>query len=400
MLTGPVGAAIVLSALALALAPAGTGAASARGPGPVASGIELREFFVGGRYSADGKMMSGQAHVLFMGPRRPRHAVPLVLIPGMGQTIANFLSTPDGRPGWAQQFVAMGFGVYLMDQPGRGASAYHLTAYGPSSGQPARFLEQRFTAVRNFVPEAGRPWGWPQASRHSQWPGRGVAGDPVFDQFYASQVESAGGDISSQLVTDAASALLDRIGSAVVITHSQAGAFGWRIGEARPDRVRAIVAIEPSGPPFYSAPPPWGDGDPARMARPYGLTREPLAYLPAVSDPAELKPVQESAARGRDLVRCWRQPEPARKLANLSRVPVLILVSEASYHAGYDHCTAAYLKQAGVRTDFIRLPQIGQFGNGHMMMLEKNSANISAFIGQWLDRQERAPVEKRARRRR
>ena len=44
-----------------------------------------------------------------------------------------------------------------------------------------------------------------------------------------------------------------------------------------------------------------------------------------------------------DLVRCWLQKEPARQLPNLKRIPVVIIMSEASYHAAYDHCTAAYL---------------------------------------------------------
>jgi hypothetical protein len=36
--------------------------------------------------------------------------------------------------------------------------------------------------------------------------------------------------------------------------------------------------------------------------------------------------------------------------------PILIVQSEASYHAPYDYCTAAYLTQAGVKNAYIRLP--------------------------------------------
>ena len=35
-----------------------------------------------------------------------------------------------------------------------------------------------------------------------------------------------------------------------MLTHSQSGSFGWLIADARPQRVKAIVAIEPAGPPF------------------------------------------------------------------------------------------------------------------------------------------------------
>ena len=93
-----------------------------------------------------------------------------------------------------------------------------------------------------------------------------------------------------------------------------------------------------------------------------------------------------------DLVRCWLQKEPARKLPNLEGIPVLIIMSEASYHAPYDHCTAAYLTQAGVQNTLHPPADVGVHGNGHMMMIEKNNAAIAAVIAQWLDRQRlRAP---------
>jgi len=354
--------------------------ARARETTPAAVGT----FFVGGRYVRDGQGMSGQAHVLFMRPAKPRHATPLVFIPGAGQTVTNFLSTPDGRPGWASVFADAGWTVYLMDQPGRGASGYDHETYGPAKRQTPEFLQQRFTATQNFAAAPGQPRGWPQARLHSGWPGTGQPGDTIFDQFYASQVESAGGDVSARLVADAGAALLDRIGPAIVVTHSQSGAFGWAIGEARPALVKAIVAVEPSGPPFFGAPPPWGDSDPDKLTRPYGLTTTPLAYAPALSSQADLSRIQEAAPEKPDRVRCWLQAEPARKLVNLSRFPVFVLVSEASYHAGYDHCTVRYLRQAGVQTDFTRLEDVGLHGDGHMVMLEKHSTEIARLIQDWL----------------
>lgn len=347
-------------------------------------GPAVGTFFVGGHYVRDGQGMSGQAHVLFMRPAKRRHALPLVFIPGAGQTVTNFLSTPDGRPGWASVFADAGWMVYLMDQPGRGASSYDHETYGPANKQTPLFLQQRFTATQDFEPAPNAPKGWPQARLHSGWPGTGKPGDPTFDQFYASQVESAAGGVSARLVADAGAALLDRIGPAIVVTHSQSGAFGWAIGEARPNLVKGIVAVEPSGPPFFGAPPPWGDADPDKLARPYGLTTTPLAYDPPLADPAELARRQEAAPEAPDLVRCWLQVGPARKLVNLSRFPVLVLVSEASYHAGYDHCTARYLSQAGVKTDFIRLQDVGLRGDGHMVMLEKHSTQVAGVIQGWL----------------
>jgi hypothetical protein len=72
------------------------------------------------------------------------------------------------------------------------------------------------------------------------------------------------------------------------------------------------------------------------------------------------------------------------QLPTLQTVKILMITTEASYHAPYDHCTSRYLTQAGVKHDWIRLPQVGIHGNGHDMMLEKNSAAISAVMANWL----------------
>ena len=85
-----------------------------------------------------------------------------------------------------------------------------------------------------------------------------------------------------------------------------------------------------------------------------------------------------------DLVKCYLQKEPARKLINLQNLPILILSAEASYHAPYDHGTSNFLKQAGVEHDFIRLEDNKIHGNGHMMMLENNNHQIADFLLKWM----------------
>jgi hypothetical protein len=67
-------------------------------------------------------------------------------------------------------------------------------------------------------------------------------------------------------------------------------------------------------------------------------------------------------------------------------MPVLVLSAEASYHAPYDHCTVKYLEQAGVRPTWIKLADLNIRGNSHVMMMEKNSAEIAAVIAGWLDK--------------
>ena len=124
---------------------------------------------------------------------------------------------------------------------------------------------------------------------------------------------------------------------------------------------------------------------PAKSARePGGWQTSRWTYDPPAREAAELRPEREEAADGRDLVACWRQPAPARRLPRLQGIAILLLTAEASYHAAYDHCTSKYLTQAGVAHTFARLEAAGIRGNGHMMMLEKNNLAVAAYIQQWL----------------
>jgi len=70
----------------------------------------------------------------------------------------------------------------------------------------------------------------------------------------------------------------------------------------------------------------------------------------------------------------------------LSKTNILILTGQSSYHAPYDHGTSNFLNQAGVKHEFIRLEDHDIMGNGHMMMHEKNSKEISTFISNWIEK--------------
>jgi len=105
-----------------------------------------------------------------------------------------------------------------------------------------------------------------------------------------------------------------------------------------------------------------------------------------VSDPSELTFLKQEKPDAPDLVSCILQKEPARQLVNLKSIPIMILTSEAGFHATSDHCNSLFLKQAGVDNDFIRLPDIGIHGNSHYLMLEKNSMEIAGVVADWLAR--------------
>jgi pimeloyl-ACP methyl ester carboxylesterase len=341
--------------------------------------------FAGGKYSTvNGRqVMSGQLYAEFQIPARQSHPWPIVMIHGGAQSGTNFSGTPDGREGWAQFFLRQGYAIYVVDQPGRGRAAYQADVYGPAAPLNLDTTQRQFAAPERYN-------RWPQAKLHTQWPGKGVPGDPDFDQFYASQMPSIQDfTLQQELNRDAIVALLEKIGPSILLTHSQSGAFGWPVADARPDLVKAILAVEPNGPPFFNidnvAAPEWfRDVTPAQ--RPWGVTAVPLAYSPKAANASDLAIVQQDKPDGPDLVRCWLQRAPARSLPKLQGLAVLILTAEASYHAPYDHCTVKYLDQAGVHATWIKLADAGIRGNGHMMMLEKNNLEIADVMSKWLEK--------------
>ncbi|MGJ7506228.1 alpha/beta hydrolase [Variovorax sp. GT1P44] len=328
-------------------------------------------FFVGGTYVGEtGKeVMRGAMYVEHLRPPRTTRSYPLVLISGTAQTAVNWMTTPDGRTGWAQYFVEQGYEVYLVDQPARGRSAWHPGIDGELRNFPVATVEALFTASSG---------DWPQARLHTQWPGTGRRGDPVFDQFYASQVEYVGSNVATQTAMQAAGvALLERIGPAVLITHSQAGPFGWLIADARPQLVKGIVAVEPQGPPIQSG---------NRRTAAWGVADIAMTYAPPITKASDLQLEQQAAADAPGLQTCWMQQEPARQLPRLRGIPIAVVATEASYHAPFDHCTVRWLVQAGAEIDSIRLADLGIHGNGHMVMLEKNNLDVAAVLSNWVSR--------------
>jgi pimeloyl-ACP methyl ester carboxylesterase len=353
-------------------------------------------FYVGGKYvESNGDLpMVGQAFVEYQVPQRQLHPYPIVMIHGGSQTGTGWMSTPDGREGWAIYFLRHGYAVYIVDQVARGRSAYIGDVYGTSRTQTREYVMQRFSTSERYKL-------WPQAKFHTQWPGTGEPGDPAFDNYFASNVPSMENrEMQSRMNVDALAALLDRVGPSIVLVHSQSGQYGWPLAQARPALVKAIVAAEPSGPPVHDLVVPGAARfgmdfanatevgsesfrDDPRLKR-YGLSDIPMVYDPAVTAQSSLEFVRQDQAEAPDLAKCWRQKEPARKLIAVGDRPILYLATEASFYAPYNHCTVGYLKQAGVDVSFVKLADIGLRGNGHMMMMERNSDAIAQVIIEWL----------------
>ncbi|TLD31595.1 hypothetical protein PspLS_02542 [Pyricularia sp. CBS 133598] len=346
-------------------------------------------FMVGGQYVDDGTgtgehVFRDQMYVEKLLPvQGVKQKHPLVLIHGQAQTGTNFLNKPDGGRGWASLFVREGYEVYVVDQTLRGRSAWQPGHNADKqSTYSAELISKRFTAVQKYNL-------WPQAVNHTQWPGSGEMGDPVFDAFYSSNVQFvSNATYQQETVRDAGAKLLDIIGRpAILVGHSQGGILPLVIADAKPDLTAGLIMLEPTGPPFREA------VFSEKPARAYGLTDIPLAFDPAVSDPAkdlvqQVFPARADGGVNGSSVDCVMQKEsdPApRKLTNLASKDILLVTGEASYHAPYDYCTAKFLVQAGCeKTKHVELGDAGIHGNGHMFFMERNSDDIQKLVSKWI----------------
>ncbi|KAL8676450.1 MAG: hypothetical protein Q9186_007026 [Xanthomendoza sp. 1 TL-2023] len=333
-------------------------------------------FWTGGEYIFDqtlnGTIFANQMYVEQLTPAKGiKKPHPLVFLPGGGSTGALWLNTPDNRQGWASYFLDQGYQVHLIDYQATGRSQ-RLPDQKANIVSTALSVAQFFTAPEKY------PYLYPQAKLHSQWPGTGQQGDPTFDQFFASQEPvPANNTLEEVYMRKSMCQLLEKIGKSYLIGHSYGGSFLLTTADQCPELVQGLFGVEPAANPF----------DVGR--RPYGVTATPLVYDPAVKAPSDLiqQRVGESTPGNTS---CILQAAPAKKLVNISKVPMKFFTAEASIHITYDHCLAAYLWQAGVQLEWTLLADLNIKGNGHFAFLERNNIEIAKRVVEpWLKAQDR-----------
>jgi pimeloyl-ACP methyl ester carboxylesterase len=194
-------------------------------------------------------------------------AVPIVMVHGSNHTGMIYGTTPDGREGWGTYFVRRGFPVYVVDHAGRGRSGFNPTIVNQVRDAPAFRASSRSSTKRSsrssskdsnrdssadvlptlFVGTHERAW---QNFRFG--PSYGVPFPNVqfpvetVDQYFAQLVPNTETTLANGAVNtvDALAALLDKIGSAVVIVHSQSGVYGLDLVRERGQLVRGLISIE------------------------------------------------------------------------------------------------------------------------------------------------------------
>jgi pimeloyl-ACP methyl ester carboxylesterase len=365
--------------------------------------------------TARGAFVGGQQmYVEYMIPAQVRHPFPVVLVHGGGGQGTDWMGTPDARPGWFQYLVQEGFKVYVVDRPGHGRSPIHPELHG---GFPAQANTLEGIAGR-FTPPSANPAATPNQyqKNHTQWPGPGSVGSADLGRLtagmggsYVIAAAPAGGpgrqgapgggpggagrggpgappagppvpantqpagqpNLQHMAWRQAGADLLDKIGPAIIMTHSAGGPFGLLVAEARPNLVKATIIIEGAG------------GGAFAGGNRYGASTIPVTWDPPVDDIGEIKTKwvanPEPGVNGYFL-----QEEPARKLPNLKNTKVLVATADASFASPGAPGIVAFLKQAGVQAEELRWGALGIHGNGHAMMMEKNSREVLQPLIDWM----------------
>ncbi|TDZ14663.1 putative secreted lipase [Colletotrichum orbiculare MAFF 240422] len=337
-------------------------------------------FYVGGRAleTASGELTADKLYVEKISPILPLRSKPVVFFHGGGCSGTSWLNTPDNRKGFANYFVQQGYVVYILDAAGNGRSANaDLEGFPLTAGSSATLVEMGFSA-----PEAYN--GYPQSRLHTQFPGTGRAGDPVFENFKNSMVPYTTNNITFEnAMRSGGCKLLSLIGKSYVVGHSAGGSAGILLSNDCPELVAANINLESSTIPFF-----WYTyGTAGIFNNAWGLANTPLNYTPPISDASELKRVEvgNSTVAKRS---CFRQAEPVHTLPNIASVPYLMITGEASVHVTYDHCIVDYMKQIGAQPEWIKLADRGIHGNGQFMHLEKNNGEIAKLVLDWIRRKE------------
>lgn len=298
--------------------------------------VEQGDFYVAGRVITiaatsssgendpnPGAVVIDQMYVQYQIPGERRSPWPLIMVHGSWHTGKTYGSTPDGREGWATYFLRRGFAVYVVDDVNRGRSGYDMSRHNEVRLGMAEAVQlPRLMRRPNGVCWTGFRIGPRLGELHPgcQFPLESA------EQYFAQLTYNYRGTEEDDKIVAALIALVDKIGPAILLTHSQSGIFGWRVAAARPNSVKGVLAIEPARLPEFT-------------------DYQALAKIPLLLTRGDFEPADADAV-------------PQQFADNVN--------------------------SAGGNATFVRLPKVGIHGNSHMMMLEKNNLAIADLLIQWI----------------
>ena len=253
-----------------------------------------------------------------------RGAWPMLMIHGGGLSGVTWETKPDGQPGWQMFFLRQGHDVYVGDAVERGRASW--------ARYPEIFTSEPIFRTKKEAWELFRlgPRYDVAPPLREAWPGTQFPLNS-FDQFMKQGVPRW---VTNDAPTLAAyEALVQKVCPCVIMVHSQGSTFAYSVANKFPDKIKAIVGIEPSG-----------------------------ALDPAKVDISNLKQVPMLFVWGdkiRETARWGQIQAPLKKMI------------------------AAQRAQGGLAEEY-DLPLMGITGNSHMMMMDRNSDQIADLVQKWL----------------
>jgi hypothetical protein len=294
--------------------------------------------------ASGGQTLHGDhARVFYQVPVNARK-LPLVMWHGFGQFSKTWETTADGREGYQNLFLRRQFATYLIDQPRRGAAGRGAVG-GTVSATPD---EQRwFNTFRVGV--------WPDYFPGVQF----SRTQEALDQYFRAMTPDTG-PIDVKVTSAAVSALFDKIGPGILVTHSHSGGMGWLAAMKNP-RIRAIVSYEP------------GSG----FVFPEGETPPAMASSAGSLDPVSI---------------------PKTEFVKLTKIPIIIyygdfIPKEPMANPGQDgwrvrlamaKLWAETINRHGGDAKVVHLPEIGVRGNTHFPFSDLNNVQIADLMSKFL----------------
>lgn len=184
-------------------------------------------------YDPKGHFSVEHAYVQYFVPANRNNAPPVVLVHGGGMHGSTWETTPDGRPGWVNHLVRLGYETHVIDNVERGRSGF---ATGIWEGDPICRSQQEAWTLFRIGPADGFSTRTP--FENGQFPAE------AFDTF--SRMLVPRWLTTTPLHVAALTAVLNRLGPAIVICHSQGGEIALDAMAEVPDLFAGLIGIEPS----------------------------------------------------------------------------------------------------------------------------------------------------------
>jgi hypothetical protein len=322
----------------------------------------------------------GQMYVQFQIPlQKSAPGWPVIMVHGSTHTGAALESTPDGREGWFPYFVRKGVSTYVVDQSGRGRSGFDQSVLHEAE---AKMLAGDVKAAAELIPNFGRitdngAWtAWfghllPAGSNitngtlvphgDSRDPEKPTDGRPhvapkfplaSVAEYYKQLVPNAEVTLPGSMCPTCTpqnlspantwtpqnlALLVERLGGAIVATHSQSGIMGHHM---------------------------------VRILREHGSLNL-LKGLITIEGGCSL-------------------PQSGLTAADFDAIPYLAL--KGDYTATSPQCQETVdginkrraEKQGSARAEYMKLDEMGILGVTHMMMLDSNSNQIADLMLDWV----------------